>query len=344
MHLLIVSRQGVARDHRDFKIPGIRLVEELKNAGAFMLFDVPATLPYWSPIELLKTIRNYFSAFRTIASLNRKIDVYFYNFHIAYVPIYFIYLITKRRPPCLFLADGQNCIGMRLLGIKRFLGFFYRIISLPCLKNDNVPSSTKFIWYPGCADITPDMRNIPKRPKMKLLYNSSFLVHNAPERLLEIANKNPDFSIYSTGYESDFRNYLQTISFTVTELEISRVTFLGNLSLKEYFNQAIDSAAIILIRDESQFENATNFPSKFIEAIQLNVPLLSGFNISGVPDNLYFLCENLKINSNLLLQHRDSLNLVENKQLIDDFLVRCSNIRLKRWLYKPEQNVPDFYK
>jgi hypothetical protein len=334
-HVLVISAGGVSLDARQYKVPGVRLAEQLAKEQVFELIDSPATLSGMEISFVVSELIRYLKILGILVTRERSRDIYFYNFHKAYIPLYLGCLLFRLKRPSIFLADGVNCTGLYSIGISNFSKFFNRIVSLPHI-NPKLTLKKQIIQFPGCAALTPCLLHEQqiKSEALLLLYNSSFLAHNSPELLLRLSALNKEFSITSTGTASEYENYLVTKQLTFDKKELLAIKFLGQLALNDYYAIAQRSKAIILFRDEALFENLYNFPSKLIEALQLGVPLISYYPISGVPCDLYLLNKDLKTFSEDIDAYVAFMNTDYFKKVKKNFLLRCSGEHLRKQIYQ----------
>jgi glycosyltransferase involved in cell wall biosynthesis len=334
-HVLVISAGGVSRDARQYKVPGVRLAEQLAKEQVFELIDSPATLSGMEISCVVSELFRYLKILGILVTQERSRDIYFYNFHKAYIPLYLGCLLFRLTRPSIFLADGVNCTGLYSIGISNFSKLFNRIVSLPHIKQKLVPKK-KIVQFPGCAALTPCLIHEQQieGEALLLLYNSSFLAHNSPELLLRLSALNKEFSVTSTGTASEYENYLVAKQLTFDKKELFAIKFLGQLSLNDYYAIAQRSKAIILFRDEAVFENRYNFPSKLIEALRFGVPLISYYPISGVPCDLYLLNRDMRILTEDIDAYVVFMNTDCFKKIKRSFLLKCSGEYLRKQIYK----------
>jgi hypothetical protein len=260
-------------------------VTSLRDAGIFELVDVPNTLYLKGIKGRIYLLGLYIYSFIDLFNY-RKQEYYFYNFHKAYFPLYLLCLILKFRRPSLFLADGINCTGIKQNEVL-FLSMFKRIISLP--KNAVISKNSDYIWFPGCLekDSYPINKTYKNDQKLKLLFNSNLIKHNSPEKIIEFAKKNALIKILISESEPSFISYLQLLNFNSLFIP-PNIQFVGVLSGDDYLNLLKHVDGILLLRDENDFYNKYNFPSKIIEALGHNIPIINTFPISSISNNLYF--------------------------------------------------------
>jgi hypothetical protein len=191
-------------------------------------------------------------------------------------------------------------------------------------------------WFPGFAD-RGNLNFEVKRARgnflrARLLYNSSLLKHNSPELILDLARDNYFIDIVVTESKDDFYSYLIKNGFEVPVNFPVNISFVGRLPSEEYLNEMVSADAVLLLRNECIFWNKYNFPSKFIEALQLNIPLFSLYDISGVSKNLYFSCHSSKID----LREFNNFCTLWYSGLLDkekiDFIGLCDSVRLRSWV------------
>ena len=194
--------------------------------------------------------------------------------------------------------------------------------------------SLNFIWLPGICSVDGFTRKnlLVNNKRIKLLYNSALLTSNGPEVILDFAIKNDWCEVVVTETEANFSNYLSS-ELKRTEILIpTNLQFLGVLSSVEYLQLLNVVDGILLCRDERHFQNKFNFPSKFVEALHLGLPVISLFAISYVPSILYHNCASVNPSrldfSDILHQQASDEFKVER----DNFLGLCDRLRLKSWL------------
>ena len=268
------------------KFPGYRLVKTLEEHDCFEVVLVPATLTgAKTMMEKFHLLFNYF--IKTILiTLDFRDDMYFYNFQKSYVPIYVLYVLFHFKRPNLFLADGVNCFGLRQVGHKKFFKYFNKIVSLPYFSNNLRGEDDRIFWFPGPLELNQS-RTSKKKQNPNFVYNSSLLPYNEPERAIDLAIQNDELDICFTGTRRAMENYLNTNNLAKYLEKLNGLNFTGDLPQKEYANLLKSANGVLLFRNEEYFENQYNFPSKLLECLQLGVPLISFYNINGVPESLY---------------------------------------------------------
>ena len=334
MAILVISSNTVASKLSTDKRPGLKLAEALQQAGIFTLFDVPSYFYRNSTFGNLIIIFSYLRIALQIIRPSRE-EIFFYNAPVAYSLLYWFALFSRLRRPSLLLADGVNCYGMKWNPLL-FLRMYRRVITLP-MNHDiaNILSkSSNFIWLPGICNVGGFTRNnlIVDNKAIKLLYNSALLANNGPEVILDFAIKNDWCEVVVTETEDNFLNYLSS-ELKRTEILIpTNLQFLGVLSSVEYLQLLNVVDGILLCRDERHFQNKFNFPSKFVEALHLGLPVISLFAISYVPSILYHNCASVNLSSlnfpDILHQHGSD----EFKEERNYFLGLCDTLRLQTWL------------
>ncbi len=333
MTLLVISRNETGEATSLKKFPGVRLVEALSAFGAFTLVDVPSYLNTWSPRGIARILHRYLSAVVTIVRY-RDEEVFFYNLPKAYLPLYAAHVLTRFARPGLFLADGVNCTKMEHNELA-FLALFNRLISLPM--NDVLRAIARdlrrVIWFPGFAGVTPVS---PRRARSKagsatLMYNSSLVPHNEPESLITLVEQRPWLSVVVTDTEESYRRYLLTINSDPTRPLPERLRFAGPLNLTNYRNLACSVDGVLLCRDEAQFANRYNFPSKLIEAIQLGVPIICTHPIGAIRSELYCMLGGGESNS-ALWEYLEQYHTGAFGDAEREFLALCDAQRLMEWL------------
>jgi hypothetical protein len=333
--ILVVSKNSYGLPVSDKKQPGIVLVDKLKNSDVFNLIDVPGYFYLTGFRGRLTILILYLKAIIKVACT--KEEIFFYNLPPAYLPLYIMSFFTRLHRPSLFLADGINCLLLSF-SERMFFRFFRRVLYLPI--NEVIVDLSRnnhcFKWFPGFADrknVNFDFKRARESfLRARLLYNSSLLKHNSPELILDLARDNYFIDIIVTESKDDFYSYLLKNGFEVPVNFPVNINFVGRLTSEEYLNEMISADAVLLLRNERIFWNKYNFPSKFIEALQLNIPLFSLFDISGVSNNLYFSCHSNKIN---LLEFNNFWSLwycgsFDKEKM--DFIGLCDSSRLRSWI------------
>ena len=222
----------------------------------------------------------------------------FYGLFIVFIPLSIAVILYSIG----WQLNLENCSNVELLnclGIRQspflFFKFFRRIISLPLneIIRHKLSTSNNYIWYPGFSSLKPGHHKQSDLPegKLSLLFNSSLLRHNSPESILTLAQENSWIKITVTDTEDNFRTYFKNNGIKIKSEIPENLKFIGILQFDEYVALIKQVDGILLCRDESLFENQYNFPSKFIEALQLNIPFFSLFKISPVSQSLYFTIE-----------------------------------------------------
>lgn len=332
--LLVISRNATASARPHGKIPGVRLVETLQAVGAFSLLDVPSYFYERSLFGRFAVLGRYAGAALELARLRGE-EVFFYNLPISYLPLYFVAALTRFRRPSLFLADGVSCFGMRGR-VSLFFRWFRRIISLPW--NDEIrlraAASGEVLWFPGCALASVPRRRAVRQPPtvVTLLFNSALLPHNSPESAVRLAAANSWLRVVVTETEETFRHYLRTVQAGPTPPFPDNVRFTGPLPVAEYQAVLASVDGVLLCRDEGDFANSFNFPSKLIEALQLGVPLVCQHPISSVSPNLYCLIGSGEAS---VTSVGDYIARFSESAFLDserEFLSLCSIDRLLSWV------------
>lgn len=219
------------------------------------------------------TIYLWFGLFRQIWCCRER-RIYFYNFPIHYLPVYFFYLLIFWRRPSLLLADGVNCFGLRLFRERLFLSLFDKIICLPSGVGAEKPNIT---WFPGFFPASLPAVQQEKTVKPYFVFNSNFLKYNGIDDFLKFVADNPTLEVVVTGSAARY--------ILGTEIRYKNISMLPDLDYKDYLKLVHHSMGVLLFRDETFFENKYNFPSKLFEAFSLGVPVVSLYPISGaVPD------------------------------------------------------------
>lgn len=314
------------------KTPGLALALGLKDLGIFKLLDIPASLK--NSVSEKSTLKCYLNGLRTICLSDR--DVYFYNFHKAYLLLYLVFLIGKFRRPSLLLADGVNCVGLKRFNFCIWSRLFRNIISLPDL-----------VEYKDCASVisfrglSDTYREVPRSnwrsKKLIFLYNASFIPNNHPEELVIFAFDNPHITVEVTGSRSDFQEYFLKYKPDLVTILPKNIVFLGNLNNSDYRRKLETITAILIFRNERLFENRFNFPSKCIEAVKSRIPIVSKYSISGLPDELYLLCVDSKVPSDSVIQ---DLIVADNyEEVRERFLFDCSGTCLIKKMQKRQSRV-----
>ena len=297
----------------DYKSPGLKLVENLQENNIFKLIDFPATPRYMGILRFLKV---YFKNLRIILK-NLNNNFTFYNLSIAYIPVYLLILISGKKSN-LLLADGENCILYKKFGYL-YKYFFNKIIYLSYILHTK--NHLNSLWFPGVSfEYVNDMKNYT----YDIIYNSSFKNANDPSKLLEFASINKHLNIIITGSRDDFITYLSNCS---NQFIPDNVHFSGKLSYPDYLKLLDKVRSVLLIRNEELFENITNFPSKFIEALNKNKTVICIGKISGVNPSLYIRLENCvyinSVDESYLNNKKDDIQFFLNKcnpKIIKDFL------------------------
>lgn len=331
MAILIISTNTEGRHTSINKRPGLQFVNALRDASIFSLVDVPGYLYLSGLSGSLKILRFYTNGIIKLLRSKER-DIFFYNFPLAYLPIYLILIISRLHRPSLVLADGINCVGLRRSHYL-FFKLFNRIIFLP-INNDIKPylnDGCKYIWYPGIV-INKKRRNKNSRTdNIRLLYNSNLLAHNSPELLLEFARNNSSLTICITEYEESYKNFLHINNIECSNIPVN-INFLGIIPYDDYILLFDEIDGILLIRDENIYWNKYNFPSKLIEALQNNIPMLSLFDIINIPSNLYLLIEGKGNVEQCILNYINKWNAGSFESEKNEFLYICDSKRLLKWL------------
>ena len=285
MAVLVISKNDKKSHNLSLKKPGMKLVSSLRDAGIFQLLDVPNTLYLKGIKGRIYLLGLYIYSFVKLFNY-RKQEYYFYNFHKAYLPLYLLCLVIKLRRPSLFLADGINCTGIKQNEVL-FLSIFKRVISLP--KNAAISKKSDYIWFPGCLekDCLPINKSYKTNDKLKILFNSNLIRHNYPEEIIAFAKRNESIKILISESRQSFITYLKLLNFKNLFIP-SNIQFVGVLSENDYLNLLKHIDCILILRDESNFYNKYNFPSKIIEALGHNIPIINTYPISSISKNLYF--------------------------------------------------------
>lgn len=316
---LIISTSSLS----GVKTPGLALARGLENHGIFRLFDIPASLK--GKIYIKNILKCYLDGLLTICFSKR--DVYFYNFHKAYILLYLVFLIYKRKRPSLLLADGVSCFGLRRVNFCLWSRLFRNIICLPDLVE--CEDCASLISFRGLADVYRTVsRSCSHNKTTNFLYNSSFIANNHPEEVLTFAHANPHISVEVTGSQFDFDEYLLKKNNGLRTITPKNLVFLGNLNDADYQQKLETTTAILIFRNEYLFENKFNFPSKCIEAIKSRIPIVSKYPISGLPNELYLLCSDGMVTSESLIYNL--INTDEYEKIRDRFLFDCSGAYLKK--------------
>lgn len=341
MALLVISANSRGRAEQRGKRPGLRLAESLKSTGVFSLLDVPSNF-YLAGLRGKAYVLGLY--FRSAIEMFRRRDeeIFFYNCPPAYVPLYLVALLCRLARPSLLLADGINCVGLKHWEAQ-FFRFFRRVVSLPSNEtiHRHLGPMDGFIWFPGLADPRGNAGRDAKSPasKISLLYNSSLLVHNAPELALSVAAGREWIEVVVTETESTFRAYLAGARIAVGAFP-ENLRFVGVLSATEYAELMAEVDGLLLCRDEAVFWNKYNFPSKLIEALERNLPTISLFPISGVSGNLYFtfgLGAGTEAGLRSYLENWAGGAFEPEKR---QFLDMCDARRLRRWVLGESAAVP----
>ena len=334
MALLVISANDSNCTLPINKRPGLQLVGALRRFGVFSLLDVPSTFYLTGVGGRLKILGLYLRAALELIR-NRNQEIFFYNCPIAYVFLYLVTLFCKRNRPSLLLADGINCVFMKF-SPAFFLKLFRRVITLPY--NEVIQSvligRNNSIWYPGCSNLRGGRQRESRLPNdiVRMLYNSSLLPNNKPEWVLTLSRQYSWMEIIVTDTESNFRDYLSRMNIAFDESIPENLQFVGVLpfSVYEKLISAIDG--VILSRDEELFSNKYNFPSKLVEALQVDVAIVSLYVISNVPDDLYCLIDSGYDSEVRIRSHLGQLSQGEYRSKRREFLDLCDVGRLHRWV------------
>ena len=332
MAVLIISRNAY-KSSMATKLPGLRLVEKLESDKVFTLIDVPSYFYMNSILGRIQVLYKYIlSIFKLISSKDK--EFFFYNFTPAYLGLYLVIICLILKRPNLFLADGDNCLAMKH-SPNFFLKLFKKVISLPLneLIATKLTNNNRTIWYPGYYDGILEFKKYRvQSAKPVLLFNSTLTSHNGPELALLFAQLNPWLDLVITSDRVDIEKYLKKRFFDKVPSIPVNVKFIGLLEYSNYIDLIKSVDGILLCRDENIFANKYNFPSKFIEALKYDIPVLSFFPISSVSDNIYFLID---YNDKDLINNIQSF--IESKkanyiQSRNHFLKCCDTARLLKWL------------
>ena len=343
---LLVSTNYRLTASASSKIPGISLVSALASENIFEIID---TL---SIIRSPKCIKPLYFSFMSLIRLKKDRnfrEIFFYNFNVVYLFYYFI-LLVKGFKISLFLADGLNCIGIyKFPQLYRWL--FFRIVTLSYPAEQNLFSKTlrgRVYWFPGSISHYPfeleAMKNIQFSSSSSslvsssspyFLYNSSILPWNGASDLLYLANIRTDLKFLVTGQKNDFASCVNSNFIP------DNITFIGILPYQDYLNVLLRSSGVVLFRDERNPFNQYNFPSKALEALRFNIPIISAYIISGLPLSYYQLIEChsfLHASFGHETIKKDALGTNDSEQLkIQLFANATSLSNLKTWisLFKP---------
>lgn len=334
MALLVISSNDSSGTFPLKKRPGLQLVDALRRFEVFSLLDVPSNFGLIWFGGRLKIMGLYLRAILELIR-NRNQEIFFYNCPIAYVFLYLVALFCKRTRPSLLLADGINCVFMKFSPVL-FLKFFRRVITLP--NNEVIQSLSSerenYIWYPGYSSLKEGHPRESRVPNdiVRFLYNSSLLPNNKPECLLTLSRQYSWMEIIVTDTESNFKDYLSRTNIAVDVLIPENLHFVGVLPFSEYGKliRAVDG--VILSRDEELFANKYNFPSKLVEALQVDIAIVSLYAISNVPDILYSLINSGYDSEVRIRAHLGQLSQKEYRSKREEFLALCDVGRLHRWV------------
>lgn len=324
MYFLVVSKTFMAGKLESKKTPGIALADELQRRDIFKLLDLPSNFNGLGPLESFKILYRATKKLLKYSIAHRRGEFFFYNLPKAYIYYYFLIKIFGGRTS-LFLADGENCIGLKLFP-RLFNKLFERIVHLNYLnKNYYKITGKSEYWFPGILDkrVVANFQ-VTSSNLRTILYNSSLKAANNPHLLVEVADANPEVQFYCTSDINDFLNY-GVVSLPYAP---GNITFLSELSQDDYKNLLQKVDGILLIRDEKRFENMFNFPSKLLEALSCGKTVFSIYEISGVPSHLYVNCkESLDLNSSLRTRMEGSMGVDYHH-----FVEACDVQNLIAWL------------
>ncbi len=306
------------------KTPGISLAENLERLGVFNLMDMPSNFNGLSFINSFKiTLITTLKIIKYLKSLDKG-EIFFYNFPKAYIYYYFLIKIFGVKTS-LFMADGDNCIGLKHYPIL-FHKMFSRIVHLHYAGNDLYKNLDKpTYWFPGVLNKSEliNFQVNSKSPKI-ILYNSSIKTANDPHLLCKIAFINRNIQFYCTSNFDEFIDNWGDYFFS----KLSNIHFIGELNGCDYRRLLKSVDGILLIRNEMKFENKYNFPSKLLEAISFGKTIFSVYEIGGVPKNIYINCQNTLNLKNEHNVHMTNSIIQDNTQ----FLEACNIQNLIKWI------------
>jgi hypothetical protein len=333
MAILVISENSRGRLISNYKKPGLSLVKTLSNSAVFSLLDVPGTFYLKSIKGRIYLLWLYTKSFVEMAK-RRHEEIFFYNCPLAYLPLYLFAFLLRGRRPSLFLADGINCSGLKY-SEGYFLSCFKRVISLP--RNEfidrRLTDARNYLWYPGCI-MSADERvetEYSDGKTIRLLFNSTLLSHNSPENIVTLAIENDWLEIVVTEEVDNFTTYLASINSSSPCIPLN-ISFVGILSNEDYQRLLRQVDGVLLCRDETNFSNKYNFPSKLIEALQFDIATISLYPIFGVSENLYFKFNGVKQSQASLYCYIKNWrrHLFESEKT--GLLSMCDIDRLKRWV------------
>lgn len=341
MALLVISANASGRTLPLNKRPGLQLVESLRRFGVFSLLDVPSSFYLNGVRGQMKILGLYLRAAVELIR-HRNQEIFFYNCPIAYIFLYLVALCCRRNRPSLLLADGINCVWMKY-SPALFLKLFRRVVSLPY--NEVIQSvaggPTNFIWFPGCSSLHGGRSRESRLPNdiVRLLFNSSLLQNNKPEWALTLSRQYNWMKIIVTDTESNFRDYLLSVNITCDEAIPANLQFVGVLPVFEYEKLIASVDGVLLCRDEELFSNKYNFPSKLVEALQVDVAIVSLYAISNVPEALYYLLDPNRESAARVRTYLDQGCRGEFRSKRREFLALCDVDILRRWVSAGEETL-----
>ncbi len=331
---LLISTQPGRNLGLNAKMPGLALAKALQASGVATLLDVPSCLYRSGLIGHLQVLKEYSIQLIKFVFQAQRGGVYFYNLPKAYLPFYLVYVFTRFQRPNLLLADGINCTGLQRFG-NQFFNLFLKVVSLPYYPiQAQLKPKHQLYWFPGSVPAHEVVSLSPKpttSQPIRLLYNSNLLAHNHPEQLLALAQHNPSVRIVVTETQQVYQQFVQsTCQMRQEELPVN-LEFVGKLDWQAYLALCKQVTGLLLIRDEANFANQYNFPSKVLEAYKMRMLVVSTYPISGVPAACYVYCEH---SDQLEEKCRQGLPRVDPQAQAEfnAFVKQCCPLRLKAWL------------
>lgn len=303
------------------------MVRGLEKLAIFSLLNIPASIR--NNPNIPEFVKCYLVGIWHF--LKSKETIYFYNFHKAYVILYVLHLVIHLKRPCLLLADGVNCFGLSASNFNGWSRLFSNIIMLPSVTTCN--NRSNLIPFRGLADVYGTVeRQELKQHVSTVLYNSSFIANNHPEELIPFATYNNAITIEVTGTLADFRDYLIRNTDRSSNSIPINIKFLGDLTDIDYNRKLQTIDAILIFRNEALFANQYNFPSKCIEAVKSRIPIISNYEITGLPDELYLLKSGPTLSPSDKIRVCRMSQTTRYQQIRQSFLIECDGLSLKKKL------------
>lgn len=254
---------------------------EKENTIKFYTFRF---FPHYGIIRYINLFfENIICYFKILKSSN--VNIWFYNVYKGNILFYYLLKFFSNKKVFILLADynpyRSSYIMDKLIiyAIKKSNG----IISLSSRCSD---FNNNFLAIPGILNKNSLRKDYRPFKNTKRFILSGTLNENTGLFLaIEVFKELPEFTLILSGYISDsLKN--KVLSLIEGYNNIILMEFINDY--KEYLN-ILDSVDFVLsLRDEKRVVNKYNFPSKILESLSMNIPVLSTMYYPELKEISYF--------------------------------------------------------